>query len=187
MLGQIKQPQVQLGWTPKSWMMRLRSLPVSAPNIEHSNLNLYLNDMTWLISGHLTLFTFIVLTTWQHLGSMSLLFSYLQSCSWVISLLDVCSPMKVECALTLTETCGSGSKWIYFKVTVICYGADEKVSGELKKNIMQGRLDKKLTQAQLAQVCHRGDQYWVGLSSYLIGWHLWDIRLYLRINLGMVR
>ena len=92
MLGQIRQPQVQLGWTPKSWMMRLRSLPVSASNIEHLNLNLYLNDLTWLISGHLILFTSIVLTTWQHLGSMSLLFSYLQSCSWVISLLDVCSP-----------------------------------------------------------------------------------------------
>lgn len=33
------------------------------------------------------------------------------------------------------------------------FGTDEKVSGELKKNIMQARLDKKFTQAQLAQVC----------------------------------
>ncbi len=30
--------------------------------------------------------------------------------------------------------------------------ADERVSADLKKNIMQARLDKKLTQAQLAQV-----------------------------------
>jgi putative transcription factor len=30
--------------------------------------------------------------------------------------------------------------------------ADERVSTDLKKNIMQARLDKKLTQAQLAQV-----------------------------------
>lgn len=67
--------------------------------------------------------------------------------------------MTVECALTLTETCGPGSKWVYFKVTVICYVADEKVSGELKRNIMQGRLDKKLTQAQLAQVSHKCDWY----------------------------
>lgn len=29
--------------------------------------------------------------------------------------------------------------------------AHERISGELKKNIMQARLDKKLTQAQLAQ------------------------------------
>lgn len=84
-LGQIRQPQVQLGWTPKSWMMRLRSLPVSAPNPKHLNLNLNLNDLTWLILGHLILFASIVLTTWQHLGSMSLLFSYLQSCSWICS------------------------------------------------------------------------------------------------------
>ena len=34
-----------------------------------------------------------------------------------------------------------------------CLGTDEKVSGELKKNLMQARLDKKYTQAQLAQVC----------------------------------
>lgn len=31
-------------------------------------------------------------------------------------------------------------------------GADEKVPSELKKAIMQGRMDKKLTQAQLAKV-----------------------------------
>jgi len=36
--------------------------------------------------------------------------------------------------------------------------AHEKVSGELKKNIMQGRLDKKLTQAQLAQLINEKPQ-----------------------------
>lgn len=30
---------------------------------------------------------------------------------------------------------------------------DERVPTELKKNIMQARMDKKLTQAQLAKVC----------------------------------
>jgi hypothetical protein len=38
------------------------------------------------------------------------------------------------------------------EVLQVGFGTDEKVSGELKKNIMQARLDKKLTQAQLAQV-----------------------------------
>jgi hypothetical protein len=33
-----------------------------------------------------------------------------------------------------------------------CFISDEKVSSELKKALMQARLDKKLTQAQLAQV-----------------------------------
>jgi len=36
--------------------------------------------------------------------------------------------------------------------------AHEKVSGELKKNIMQARLDKKLTQAQLAQLINEKPQ-----------------------------
>jgi hypothetical protein len=38
----------------------------------------------------------------------------------------------------------------YFLQSIIL--SDERVSTDLKKNIMQARLDKKLTQAQLAQV-----------------------------------
>jgi hypothetical protein len=38
------------------------------------------------------------------------------------------------------------TRWWFFCV------ADERVSADLKKNIMQARLEKKLTQAQLAQV-----------------------------------
>ncbi|KAG0593257.1 hypothetical protein M758_1G309200 [Ceratodon purpureus] len=36
--------------------------------------------------------------------------------------------------------------------------AHEKVSGELKKNLMQARLDKKYTQAQLAQLINEKPQ-----------------------------
>lgn len=36
--------------------------------------------------------------------------------------------------------------------------AHEKVSGELKKNIMQARLEKKMTQAQLAQLINEKPQ-----------------------------
>lgn len=36
---------------------------------------------------------------------------------------------------------------------------DERVSSDLKKNLMQARLDKKLTQAQLAQVPHRNIRF----------------------------
>jgi len=35
---------------------------------------------------------------------------------------------------------------------VPCVVVDERVPSDLKKNLMQARLDKKMTQAQLAQV-----------------------------------
>lgn len=39
---------------------------------------------------------------------------------------------------------------------------DERVPSDLKKSIMQGRMDKKLTQAQLAQV------WWISLHCQLV-------------------
>lgn len=37
-------------------------------------------------------------------------------------------------------------------ICLLCGLADDRVPTELKKNIMQARMDKKLTQAQLSQV-----------------------------------
>jgi hypothetical protein len=36
---------------------------------------------------------------------------------------------------------------------------DERVSSDLKKNLMQARLDKKMTQAQLAQVPSKNEYF----------------------------
>lgn len=56
---------------------------------------------------------------------------------------------------------------------------DERVPSDLKKNLMQARLDKKMTQAQLAQVDFRTSIVPFKLrSSLLLVWPLNEMRIW---------
>ena len=54
--------------------------------------------------------------------------------------------------------------WIFFPLILSKFQSDDRVSTELKKNIMQARMDKKYTQGQLAQVCLAFRVCWIILA-----------------------
>jgi hypothetical protein len=128
MQDQTKLPPVPLAWTQKSLMMRQKSLHVSVFNLHLLSLNHIFQRSKYENNGR------------PSAEELDVLMSTIEAIYCCQILLWDLAYFVVALKLSMGKRCWHTSV------------ADERVSTDLKKNIMQARLDKKLTQAQLAQV-----------------------------------